>query len=159
MIGAKLQLEVLDEATLKSKDQMKLNPTGRYPMILHQNTAITGNWPIARLLSSQTGNLGATNALTQARINQWVGFNETQVIPSVQSGDLKDVVKTLNSALTSSKYLAGEHLTYADILVAISLSSASWDKKMKKDGSKVTTWLGELYKSEGMVSSLGEIKI
>lgn len=84
LVGANLDVEVVSEETRKSKEFLKLNPANRYPLLKVDTGVITGTWPIAKYISNKSKQLVGQNALEDARINQWIGWNATQLYPSSQ---------------------------------------------------------------------------
>ena len=150
LAGAQVNVQVLDEETLKSKEQVKLNTIGRYPLLQGKTGAITGTWAICQYICQQTRKLNGESALDEAKINQWIGWNQTQLQPAVQTpaddqaNQIKALFKSLNSSLSSTKYVAGKSLTYADVLLAITITESVQHLDAKQH-AKTIDWLKEVY--------------
>lgn len=84
LAGANLDVEFVDQEKRNSKDFQKLNPTGRFPLLQVEQGVIAGTWPVSKYIAKQSNQLQGGNALSEAKVNQWIGWNATQLYPTSQ---------------------------------------------------------------------------
>ena len=63
--------------------------------------------------------------------------------------------------MSQSKFLTGDELTYADVLVAINMGAliGSMDKKCKKQVDKLTGWLKTIFSNPAFIGVYGEVSV
>jgi elongation factor 1-gamma len=112
---------------------------------------------------SGSGKLLGASAINKAHVDQWLAWRETTLAPCMnvvlagifghggiqkadydeQSKALKAHMKTLNTFLEGKKWLAGDDITLADIVLATSLQAAfqtTLDGGFRKAMKNVETW-------------------
>jgi len=140
--GASYATEVLEYGTsMKSPDYLAINPMGKVPTIKHGDTVITecaaicaylaDAFPDAKLAPPPADRgsyyrwlfFGA-GPLESAVTNSAMGFQVPEDRESMAGyGNLQHVLDALETAISSSPYIAGEAFTAADVYVG---SQISW---------------------------------
>ena len=125
----------------KKPEYLKLNPTGRMPTIVDNDAkggpfVLTQSVAIMLYCAEKSGKLLGPDALTKARVHEWMMFQATDLSPGMGIAFLladraepkmpaarpviKDRIMTLypfmNDRLANNKWLAGNDFSLADIL-------------------------------------------
>jgi len=142
MTGQKVQYVTVDDTFRKSEEYKKLTTTDKFPLLqtseggLHESTAI------CKYFCALADNkfLG-TNAVQRSQVDQWISFNNSTLSASMYKvyqgifgwgeisqedwneamAKLKKDVRVLHNALEGKKWLLGDELSIADIILSTSL--------------------------------------
>jgi len=142
MTGQKVQYVTVDDTFRKSEEYKKLTTTDKFPLLqtseggLHESTAI------CKYFCALADNkfLG-TNAVQRSQVDQWISFNNSTLSGSMYKvyqgifgwgeisqedwneamAKLKKDVRVLHNALEGKKWLLGDELSIADIILSTSL--------------------------------------
>lgn len=75
LVGANLEVVVVDDETRTSKAFIKLNPADRYPLLEVKEGTLTGNYAISKYICKHSNKLTGSNNLENTKIDQWIGWN------------------------------------------------------------------------------------
>lgn len=135
-VGARYRTEILDFATsMKDPAYLAINPMGKVPAIRHGDTTVTECAAICAYLADTFPDAGlAPPPGERGAYYRWLFFAAGPVEAAVTNkalgvevpadkrgmagyGSLEAVVSTLENAVSSSEYLAGDRFSAADIYV------------------------------------------
>jgi len=182
LCGASLEVIVVDEATRTSKAHAKINPTGRLPLLELEEGTISGVSTICKHLFRVSKRLSSMSQVEQARVDQWLGWCNTTLAPTceaIESGifgnaqifqahwndaskEVKASIKMINTALNGKKWLVGENVSVADIMVASTLLTSFQtvlDGGFRKAMKDVTAWAERVFTLPEFVASFGTIRM
>eukprot|EP01118_Nematostelium_gracile_P018781 TRINITY_DN847_c0_g1_i1.p1 TRINITY_DN847_c0_g1~~TRINITY_DN847_c0_g1_i1.p1 ORF type:complete len:419 (+),score=152.92 TRINITY_DN847_c0_g1_i1:1264-2520(+) len=132
----------VDKADIKSKDYIRVAPTGKSPVLVTPHGAIfEPNAAVKYVVKHSTRPLLGANDYENALVDQWLEFATTEIdLPASvwvfpllgyinnnpaatqrAKGDIRKVLEILNEYLFTRTFLVGERLTVADVVVAASL--------------------------------------
>lgn len=137
MTEQKFEIVIVDEKMRKSDDYKKKTTTDKFPLLetsegcLHESTAI------AKYLCTLAKKFLGNNAVERSQVDQWVAYANTTLFPACYtvykgifgwaevekadydqaSKDLKAYAKVLNTALEGKKFLVGNSVSLADVVV------------------------------------------
>ncbi|MEA0737724.1 glutathione binding-like protein [Xanthomonas campestris pv. campestris] len=83
--GLPFELTVVDAATMKSPDYLRLNPAGAVPLLVVDQWALTQNAAILNYIADTaplTGLGGDGTARSRAEINRWIAFVNADLHPT-----------------------------------------------------------------------------
>ncbi|MBV6844375.1 glutathione binding-like protein [Xanthomonas euvesicatoria] len=83
--GLPFDLSVVDAATMKSPEYLRLNPAGSVPLLMVDDWALTQNAAILNYIADiapLTGLSGDGTARSRAEINRWIAFVNADVHPT-----------------------------------------------------------------------------
>jgi elongation factor 1-gamma len=182
MTGQTFEVVVVDDKMRKSDAYKKLTTTDKFPMLqtdegcLHESTAI------CKYLCTVSKKLLGSNAVERSQVDQWVAYCNTQLFPTSytvykgifgwaevdkadwdQAGkDLKAHAKTLNTALEGKKYLVGNSVSLADLVVASMLQYAfqtTLDGGFRKAMKNLEPWAQSIYGLKEFKSVHGQTQL
>ena len=141
--GQEAEIVIADEEFRKTPAYKAMTTTDKFPLLqtadgcLHESTAI------AKYFCSLAGGKYLGNGpIERTQVDQWIAFTNTSIFgpgytvckgifgwePVTQEDyneaakNIKAHIKTINSALEGKKWLVGEEMTIADVVVAMFLS-------------------------------------
>ena len=133
-LGQPYRTEILDYATtLKSPDFLEINPMGKIPAIKHGDTVVTEGAAICAYLADAFPEAGLAPPLAErGDYYRWLFFaaGPVEAAVSVKSlgievpadkqmmvgwGSTKDLLHTLELAVTDREFVAGDRFTAADV--------------------------------------------
>lgn len=149
-IGEPYSVEIMDyDLGIKSPGYLAINPMGKVPALVHGDTVITENVAICAYLadhfpskqlapaptSKERGTYyrwlffaaGPLEMAMTAKTNDWK--IDDKIAPSIGCGRIKDVVTTLEKALTGNEYICGNKFTAADLVLG---SYMGWELMQKQ---------------------------
>jgi glutathione S-transferase len=150
----------------QSPDYLNINPAGRVPAIVDGDFKLSQSDAICRYLCAQAGDTDffPTDTKKQAIVNQWIDYASQHVLqgmariffnrvvaPLLKQKSDEASVKTgmamlgrdlafVEEQLASHTYLAGDHLTLADISLIIALEPARMCKFDLSPYPAITAW-------------------
>lgn len=136
-LGAPYEQRVLGyDTSMKAPDYLALNPMGKVPAIVHDGHVVTEGAAICAYLADAfpEAGLAPRPGLARAAYYRWMFFGAgpveaavtdrmLKVEPSPEQqravgyGDFDRVLRTLDHAVSSAPYLAGDHFSAADVYV------------------------------------------
>ena len=136
-LGAPYEQRVLGyDTSMKAPDYLALNPMGKVPAIVHDGHVVTEGAAICAYLADAfpEAGLAPRPGLARAAYYRWMFFGAgpveaavpdrmLKVEPSPEQqravgyGDIDRVLRTLDHAVSSAPYLAGDHFSAADVYV------------------------------------------
>lgn len=136
-LGAPYDQRVLGyDTSMKAPDDLALNPMGKVPAIVHDGHVVTEGAAICAYLADAfpEAGLAPRPGLARAAYYRWMFFGAgpveaavtdrmLKVEPSPEQqravgyGDFDRVLRTLDHAVSSAPYLAGDHFSAADVYV------------------------------------------
>ncbi|MCC4586988.1 glutathione S-transferase C-terminal domain-containing protein [Xanthomonas melonis] len=144
--GLPFELVVIDAATMKSPEYLRLNPAGAVPLLLVDDWALTQNAAILNYIADiapLTGLGGDGSARSRAEINRWIAFSNADVHPAfkpifgstaylqdqaliaLSHDDARSKLRTLytraDAHLQDRQWLAGDSHTGADAYLFVTL--------------------------------------
>lgn len=183
MTGQKVQYVTIDDEFRKSAEYKNLTTTDKFPLLqtseggLHETTAI------CKYFCALADNkfLGS-NAVQRSQVDQWISFNNTSLVNNLYKvyqgifgwGDIsqpdwnealnnvKKNVRVMHTALEGKKWLVGDELSIADIVLANSLLYAFQtvlDAGFRKSVKNVDAWATACYAYEPMVKVHGKVAL
>jgi len=183
MAGQSAEIIVADAEFRKTPAYKALTTTDRFPLLQTEHGCLHESTAIAKYFCSLAGNkfLGA-NATERSQVDQWIAFNNTTVFPSVitvcqaifgwaevrkadydeASKNIKAHVKTINSHLEGKKWLVGNEMTIADVVVSQYLAwvfQTVLDGGFRKAMKNVTAWAETCYAHPSCVKVVGSIRM
>ena len=181
LTNQKVQYVTVDDAFRKSEEYKKLTTTDKFPLLqtseggLHETTAI------CKYFCALADNkfLGS-NAVQRSQVDQWISFNNSTLAGSLYKvytgifgwGDitqadwneamakLKKDVRVLHTALEGKKWLLGDEMSIADIVLANSLLYAFQtvlDAGFRKSCKNLDAWATACYAVPEMVKVHGNV--
>ncbi|GAB1318124.1 hypothetical protein MFIFM68171_08334 [Madurella fahalii] len=174
--------------TNKTEEFLKKFPLGKVPAFESADGKflLTEGQAIARYLAEsgpKAGQLVGNDAQTRAVIEQWACFSEqelaTNLIPPLlmvtlklipydeekyktNVANLERAVKRLEGALKGKKYLVGDQLTLADIMVLGPMHLAAKflvDAEMRKEAPSIEGYLKSLLEVPELKKAFGELEL
>jgi len=183
MTGQKVQYVTIDDEFRKSAEYKNLTTTDKFPLLqtseggLHETTAI------CKYFCALADNkfLGS-NAVQRSQVDQWISFNNTSLMNNLYKvytgvfgwGDIsqtewndalnavKKNVRIIHTALEGKKWLVGDELSIADIVLASSLMYAFQtvlDAGFRKSVKNVEAWATACYTYDAMVKVHGKVSM
>ncbi|MBB3797988.1 glutathione S-transferase [Xanthomonas arboricola] len=153
--GLPFDLQVVDAATMKSPEYLRLNPAGAVPLLVVDDWALTQNAAILNYIADiapLTGLSGDGTARSRAEINRWIAFANADVHPAFKPifgstaylqddaliarshDDARSKLRTLyervDAHLQGRNWLAGDTHTGADAYLFVTLR---WAQKVGVD--------------------------
>lgn len=143
-----------DEKNAATAELKKLNPLGQIPVLVDGDLVLTEGAAIHTYLMEKTGSdLLPKSGAARAKAQQWLAFANSTMHPAygrafflkyagLEDGPVKEkalsfAVDKINALwahvdaqLAKSKYVAGDHLTAADILLSV---IANWSPNVSSD--------------------------
>ena len=136
-LGAPYEQRVLGyDTSMKAPDYLAINPMGKVPAIVHDGHVVTEGAAICAYLvdAFPEAGLAPRPGLARAAYYRWMFFGAgpveaavtdrmLKVEPSPEQqravgyGDFDRVLRTLDHAVSSAPYLAGDHFSAADVYV------------------------------------------
>lgn len=181
LTSQKVEVVVVDEAL--KKQLAPKNPTGLYPLLETSEGFLTESTAIATYFAQLAGgNFLGTNALERTLVDQWISYSNStlaSLVSTVNKGifgtskvaqkdwndaakNLKASVKTLNSALEGKKFLVGNDISIADIVVLHTIMPALQtilDAGFRKAMKNVDAWAQGCFALPAVVKVLGNVKM
>ena len=183
LTGQTAEIVVADEAMRKTPAYKALTTTDKFPLLqtaegcLHESTAI------AKYFCALAGGkfMGKT-AVERSQVDQWISYANTTIFPAgvtcmygifgwgeVQTADwneaaknLKAYCKVLNTHLEGKKWLVGDEMTIADVVVAYFLSypfQTILDGGSRKAMKNVSPWAESVYAHPSVMKVCGQIQM
>ena len=135
--GAPYRPELMDFATIKNPAYLAINPMGKVPAIKHGDTVVTEAAAICAYLADAFPRAGLAPGLTDPKRGayyRWLFFAAACVEPAATNkslgleppadksvmvgyGSMKDVLDTLETAVSAGPFILGEHFSAADVYV------------------------------------------
>jgi len=131
------------EVDTESKEVKTKNPLGKYPLLETKDGCLAGVVPIVKYMARVSKKLLGDSPQTQAKVDQWINWTSSTLSPLVGqvsrgifgqedaqiesahwkecSTELKKQQAFLNTSLEKSKFLVGDQMTLADVIVATAL--------------------------------------
>ncbi|XP_075992918.1 uncharacterized protein LOC142987865 [Anticarsia gemmatalis] len=168
IIGLELELKDLNWATLehKSPEYVKLNPLGTLPVLQDGDTVLSDSHAIMIYLLSKYGgpeSLYPTDLNDRARVHQALFFDtgiffirlKVVAIPTLFDGlpgptpkhlaDIEEAYSFVEAYLNKHTYIAGDHLTIADLSLGASAAGMQAMLPLDKDKyPRTAEWLSKL---------------
>lgn len=148
-IGEPYDVEIMDfDGSIKSPEYLAINPMGKVPALVHGDTVVTENVAICAYLADQFPGKQLAPAPTskeRGTYYRWLFFVagplemamtakaydwkiDDKMATSVGCGRIKDVMTTLEKALTGNAYVCGNQFTAADLVLG---SYIGWEIMQK----------------------------
>ena len=182
LTGQKLEVVVVSDDKKKSAEYKKINPRAQFPMLETEEGVLYESTAIAKYLCQVSGKLLGSNAVERSQVDQWVSYSNTTLNPTcftVYCGifgwnpvgekdwneaakNLKSQAKVLNTALEGKKYLVGNQLSLADIVVAGTLMYAfqtTLDGGFRKAMKAVEPWVSSIYALPEFIDVFGKVTL
>lgn len=164
MCGTKVQYITADDAFLKSAEYKKVALTDKFPLLVTAEGGLQEPTSICKYFCALAGNkFMGTNAVQRSQVDQWVSFNNSSLAPlanAVNKGtfgwgeitdtefntslnDLKKAIRTINTALEGKKWLLGDEVSIADVILAQTLMynfQTALDGGFRKSCKNVEAW-------------------
>ena len=181
-ITAAIENQQIQVSQLSEADRKKFGVTTE-PVLETAEGAIAGFGAAARYISALGGGklLGAS-AINKSHVDQWLAWSNTTLAPTVEtvsagifghgktqkaaweeaSKALKAHVKLLNTQLDGKKWLAGDDMTLADVVLALSLQEAFQtvlDAGFRKAMAHATAWANSVYARPEYVKVQGTVQL
>ena len=168
-LGQPYRTEILDYATtLKSPDFLEINPMGKIPAIKHGDTVVTEGAAICAYLADAFPEAGLAPPLAErGDYYRWLFFaaGPVEAAVSVKSlgievpadkqmrvgwGSTKDLLHTLELAVTDREFVAGDRFTAADVYFGSHLGWGMQFGSIEKRPAFETYW-GKLFERPAAV--------
>jgi elongation factor 1-gamma len=142
LVGQKLDITVVDDAFRKSAEWKDMMTTDTFPLLKTDEGCLQQSSAICTYLAQLAGGkMLGSNAVERSQVDQWISFANSTIDPTATtvsngifgwedvmqdtwneaSKTLKAHMKVMNSALEGKKFLVGNEMTVADVVVACSL--------------------------------------
>ncbi len=160
---------ILHKPNAKSEAFLKLNPTGKVPVLVDDNLVLTESNAILKYLAHKYSSpLWPSDAVLQAQVLKWMfyqggdwnktvgvfshrrvvlphwGFNQQQVLSPQQLLDFHDVLHQLDLALSGKNVLVGSEISIADICLGSYFMFAKESQMPLENFVNVRRWLSHL---------------
>lgn len=182
LTGQKLEVVVVSEDKKKSADYKKVNPRAQFPMLETEEGHLYESTAIAKYICQVAGKLLGSNAVERSQVDQWIAFTNSTLngcCYTVYCGvfgwqpvnekdwneaakNLKSHCKVLNTALEGKKFLVGDSLSLADIVVASVLMYAfqtTLDGGFRKAMKGVEPWITSIFALPEWVDVYGKVTL
>jgi elongation factor 1-gamma len=183
LVGQKLAIEVVDESFRKSAEWKDMMTTDDFPLLKTDEGSLQQSSAICTYVAQLAGGkmLGKT-AVERSQVDQWVSFSNSTVEPTasiVSTGifgwgdvqqdtwnnaakDLKAHMKVMNTALEGKKFLVGNEMTIADVVLAATLLlnfQTTLDAGFRKAMKNVDAWAQSMYANASMKKVFGAVQM
>ena len=175
-----VQIVIVSDEEKKSDKYKKINPRVQFPMLETDEGILYETTAICKYFCQVSGKLLGSNAVERSQVDQWVSYSNSTVAPTTfpvycgifgwsevgekdyneASKNLKSQVKVLNTALEGKKYLVGNDLTLADLIMANTLQygfQTVLDGGFRKAMKNIETWATSIYALPDYVDISGKI--
>ena len=181
LTGQEAEIIVCDAEYRKTPAYKQITTTDKFPLLHTEHGMLHESSAIAKYFCTLAGGkfLGS-NATERSQVDQWISFNNTTIWPcalTVYQGifgwgeikkedydtcskDLKAHVKTLNTHLEGKKWLVGNEMTIADIIVSQFLSygfQTVLDGGFRRAMTNITSWAEACYSHASVVKIVGSL--
>jgi len=183
LAGSKLEVVSTTKAdAFKDKDLQKKHPSMSFPYLeTSSGDIISEESAIASYLARASNGLFGSSPFQEAKVHDWIAFADqiTSLVSDVASAIrgntktvdlkkyaadvkcLKDAAKSVNAALKGKKFLVGDKLSLADVVVAWSLTTAfqlCFDAGFRKSCADLNKWFDAFTKLPEVQKAAGNIK-
>ena len=178
-VVAKLTDAKIEYVTVDDNAKKNLEYPDKLPMLKTTEGNLYEATAIAKYLCSLKSKLLGSNAVERSQVDQWVSYVNSTMGPGIDtisngifgwedvrqgvwndaSKNLKAQVKVLNTALDGKKFLVGNELSFADIVVASVLQQplqTVLDGGFRKAMKNIETWVNGIYAVKEFVDVHGK---
>ena len=183
LAGFHLEIVIMTEEARKDKAFAAKHLTGKFPLLeLDDGNVLFESSAIAQFFARQGKGLYGADIFEEAQCDQWIGFAQTNIWPSLypvigpvfgfsvaSPGDfnagiskLKSQAKIINTHLNGKSFLVGDNVTVADVTLAFSLLipfQTVLDAGFRKGMPNLAAWFERVINLPSCVKAAGYIKM
>lgn len=185
LVGANIERHLIkDVSALKTPEYFAKHPLGKMPLLETKEGCIFESNAICRFLarSKPEAALFGKTTFQGGLVEQWIDFSTTEIEPHLvpllypifgyrettedvrtkAHQDLSKILAVLNDHLNKSKFLVGDALTLADIVVALTLTEVFrllLSETVRKGLPHLTAWFQTILNNEHVKDVVGPIQL
>jgi glutathione S-transferase len=181
--GLSVEEVYIDAETKNSKEYKAKNPAGKFPCLETEDGMLFESSAIAKHFG-RVGDkkMNGADAWAEAQSNQWIDYAQSAMSPHtytamkahfgwapIEKSDyadaikaMKDTIRLLNTNLEGKKFLTGDSVSTADIVVGVRLSlpfQTCLDAGFRKSIPHVAAWMETFLALPEVVARLGHMKM
>lgn len=144
LTGQKLEVVPVAADFKKSKEWKDMNILDQMPILATSEGTLQDHTAICKYLCSLKGSHLGKNATERSQVDQWISFRNCNLVKTCQiindgvfgtgsvkeadfktaNSDLKNHLRVINTGLEGKKWLVGDDVTVADIVLSLTLKFA-----------------------------------